>query len=324
MPKAKTRDPNELNASNIAGKVTDESETWQLLEGLRWPHGPVCPHCRTIGDATFLDPNQGLRTTRTGQVTYRRVWQCNSAGCRKQFSVLVGSVMEDSRIPVSKWLMALHMICIGNNGVSARELHRALGITYKSAWLMAHRIRYAMERPAPQTQMGGVVEVDGTYVGGKASGKRGRGTANKTPVVTLVQRDGEARSRAMKHVTGENARNVLRENVRKDATLMTDQYQSCTKPGAEFARHETDDHSKGEHARGKAQTNTAEDFFSQLKRSINGSYHHVSEQHLGRCLAEFDFRYNSRKVWDGERVERTVGQFAGRRLMYRESFGTCG
>lgn len=133
------------NLSQIAKQYAEEDAAYQLIERIRWPHGPICPHCGTVGNAVFLQPKDGTRTTRTGKVTYRRVWKCREAACRKQFSVLVGTIFEDSRIPLSKWVMALHLMCAGKNGVAALELQRQLGINYRSAWFMAHRIRFAMQ-----------------------------------------------------------------------------------------------------------------------------------------------------------------------------------
>lgn len=314
----------ELTLSVIAKQFSDEEAAWLFLERIKWPNGPICPHCGTIGHAYYLTPKTGARKTSTGKATYRRLWKC--ADCREQFSVLVGTVMESSRIPVSKWLLAIHLLNACKNGVSALELSRTLGIGYRAAWFMAHRIRYAMA-PAdvvqPVEKLSGIVEADETYVGGRAHGKRGRGAANKTPVVTLVERDGQARSQVMERVTGDNVGEVLRAQVETDATLMTDTFPVYTKPGQEFAEHETVDHGRKEYARttesGKrAHINTAEGFFSQLKRSIDGTHHHVSAKHLHRYLAEFDYRYNARKVKDGERTVSAIQRMSGKRLTYRQ------
>ncbi len=183
---------------------------------------------------------------------------------------------------------------------------------------MAHRIRYAMARPPLADKLSGIVEADETYIGGKAKGKRGRGAANKTPVLTLVERDGDVRSQTMTNVSGQNVRDVLTENIDPQAVLMTDEYPVYRKPGQAFAGHETVNHGNGEYARGKAHVNTAEGYFSQLKRSIDGTYHSVSEQHLHRYLSEFDFRYNARKVVDGERTEETIRRTTGKRLRYKD------
>ncbi len=301
--------------SQIAKYFSDEAEAYKLVERLRWPNGPVCPHCGVIDHAYYLEPKEGPRKTRTGNTSDRRVWKCGA--CRKQFSVLVGTIFEDSRIPLSKWLLAIHEMCADKNGVSALELSRKLGITYKSAWFMAHRIREAMKRPPLLGKLQGTIEVDETYVGGRAKGKRGRGAANKTPVVSLVERDGEVRSQVMEQVTSANIGKVMQEHIEPTATVMTDQFQAYKTPGKQFASHEVVDHSKDEYVKGKAHTNTAEGYFSQLKRSIDGTHHHVSEKHLNRYLAEFDYRYSTRKVKDGERTEEAIRRVAGKRLTYR-------
>lgn len=310
-----------LTLSTIAKQFSDEATAWEALESIRWPNGPVCPHCGSVNHAYFLTPRSGERTTRTGKVSYRRIWKCGD--CRKQFSVLVGTIYEDSKIPLSKWLLATHLLNGGKNGVAALELSRILGLGYRAAWFMAHRIRYAMSRPPLVDKLEGIVEADETYIGGRAHGKRGRGAANKTPVFTLVERGGEARSQVMPNVTGANVGAVLREQVEADATLMTDTLNVYQKPGQAFAAHETVDHSEGEYAKdtehGRAHINTAEGFFSQLKRSIDGTHHHVSEWHLHRYVAEFDYRYSTRKIKDGERTVKAIRQAAGKRLRYRET-----
>ncbi|HLX57948.1 MAG TPA: IS1595 family transposase [Ktedonobacteraceae bacterium] len=317
-----TMNTTELNLSTIAKHFSSEEAAYELIESIRWPAGPICPHCGSVDHAYFLTPENGYRTTSTGKVSYRRVWKC--ADCRQQFSVLVGTIFEDSKIPLSKWLLAIHLLCQGKNGVSAHELHRTLKITYKSAWFMAHRIRYAMERQplagmlATDDQLTGIVEADETYIGGKARGKRGRGAANKTPVVTLVERNGEARSQVMEHVTGKNIKQTLEVQVSKDALLMTDELNVYTEAGKSFASHETVEHGKGEYVRGKAHINTAEGYFSQLKRSIDGTHHHVSAHHLHRYLGEFDYRYNTRKITDSERTQQAIQQTTGKRLMYQQ------
>lgn len=310
-----------LTLSVIAKHYSDEAAAWEYLEQTRWPNGPICPHCGAVDNAYYLAPQSGERKTRTGKTSFRRLWKCGA--CRLQFSVLVGTIFEDSHLPVSKWLMAVHLLNAGKNGVSALELSRALGIAYRSAWFMAHRIRYAMTQPPLAGKLSRTVEADETYIGGKRHGKRGRGALGKTPVFTLVERSGEARSQVMEHVTGESVGAVLNEQVDKNAVLMTDTLPVYQQPGQEFAAHEMVDHSKDEYARdtehGRAYTNTAEGFFSQLKRSIDGTYHHVSAWHLHRYLAEFDYRYTTRKITDGERTVKAIRQAAGKRLHYAKA-----
>ena len=306
-----------LNLATLAKHLTDEAAAWELVESIRWPSGPICPHCHNTDKHYFLEPQSGYRETSTGKRTYRRVWKC--ASCRKQFSVLVGTVFHGSHIPLSKWLLGIHMMCAGKNGVAAHELHRQLGVTYKTAWFMAHRIRYAMSRSPLGDRLTGTIEADETYIGGKRRGdRRGRpgGASHKTPVVSLVQRDGEVRSTVVADVTGATLGSILKEHVDPDAVLMTDEYAAYKSPAQGFAAHHTVNHSLGEYDRGTVTSNTVEGYFSQLKRSIDGTHHHVSRDHLHRYLGEFDYRYSTRKTTDGERTAKTIRQAAGRRLTY--------
>ncbi len=204
---------------DLMERFSSEDAARDYLEKLRWPHGVVCPKCGTVGEATKLNSRPGSKT-RAG------VWKCR--GCRKQFTVTVGSVMEDSHIALSKWAIAFHLLCASKKGMSAHQLHRMLGITYEAAWFMCHRIRYAMAPSAQPEKLRGVVEIDETYIGGKASNRldkmgSGRGTANKIPVVSLVQRGGKVRSVVMPRVTVRNIRKVLKETVSPAATIMTDE-----------------------------------------------------------------------------------------------------
>ncbi len=319
-------EPKDLNLSTLAKHFSDEAAAYEFVESIRWPAGKedvVCPHCGTIGRAYYLAPKNGGRLTRTGKVSLRRVWKCGA--CRKQFSVLVGTIFEDSKIPLFKWLLAFHLIASAKNGIAAYELHRMLQISVESAWFMAHRIRYALEggSVAPLT---GTVEADETYIGGKArnmhASKRrrrvtGTGGIDKTAVVSLVQRGGELRSQVMQEtVTGATLGAVLREHVSPAAHLRTDAFGGYRQLGREFASHETVNHQAGEYVRGDASTNTLEGYFSQLKRSIDGTHHHVSAHHLHRYVGEFDFRYNTRTLRDGERTVQAIRQSAGKRLTY--------
>ena len=293
------------------------------LESIRWPNGPVCPHC---GE----DERKPYRL----KSETRKLWKC--ARCRKQYTVTVGTIFEGSHIPLHKWLLAFYLLCSSKTGMSAHQLHRMLGLTYKTAWFMAHRIRYAMEQPPFSRPLSGVVEADETYVGGKVrrSNRKpnkpldpmkpdermqtGRG-ADKVPVLVLVERGGEARSFRMANVTGDQLGGAIRRHVAREAHLRTDSYPSYKKVGKEYASHKTVDHNV-EYVRGDAHTNTAENYFSILKRGIDGVYHHVSEAHLPRYLAEFDFRYNNRSgngVDDAERTVRALRGIEGKRLTFQ-------
>ncbi|HEV8602376.1 MAG TPA: IS1595 family transposase, partial [Gaiellaceae bacterium] len=291
----------EITFSVIEPHFQDPLKAAEYLEGIRWPNGPVCPHC-----------GEGEKRHYPLKSKTRRLYKC--AACRKQFTVTVGTIFEGSHVGLNKWLLAFYLLCSSKKGMSAHQLHRMLGVTYKTAWFMAHRIRYAMEQPPFKTRLKGTVEVDETYVGGKVRRsnrkqyvpldpnapdvrrrKGGRNPDEKTPVVALVERGGQVRSFRMATVTADELGAAIRRNVSRQAHLRTDLFPSYTLVGREYASHETVNHLY-EYVRGDAHTNTAENFFSILKRGINGVYHHVSEAHLPRYLSEFDFRYNTRSA----------------------------
>ncbi|HVR32568.1 MAG TPA: IS1595 family transposase [Acidimicrobiia bacterium] len=310
----------DLNLLKLA-RISDE-EAWELVEKLRWNGKPVCPHCGNDERPYLLEKTSGWRTTKAGNPAYRRVWKCGA--CRKQFSALVGTIFHGTHIPLGTWLTAIHMMCAGKNGVSAHELHRQLGVTYKTAWFLCHRIREAMKRPPLVGKLAGIVEADETYIGGqpragqiKDRKERRMWAERKAKVVTLVERDGEARSYHVANVTGETVGTLLSDNVGPDTRLMTDGHHVYRKPGSQFPSHEWVEHRSGEYARGDVTTNTVEGFFAQFKTSLDGTYHHVSQAHLHRYLAEFDYRYSTRKMSDGERTVRAIQQAAGRRLKYQ-------
>jgi transposase-like protein len=295
-------------------RFQDALKAAEYLESVRWPNGPVCPHCGESERQAYFLKNQT-----------RRLWKC--AACRKQFTVTVGTIFESSHIPLNKWLLAFYLLCSSKKGMSAHQLHRMLGVTYKSAWFMAHRIREAMKQPPFQTRLTGTIEADETYIGGKARNRRfkkyktGRGV-DKTPVMVLVQRGGFAYSQRVANVTGRELKGVIRKHVDPSATIVTDAFKSYAGLGPEYAAHQIVNHADDEWVRGEWHTNTAENFFSILKRGIDGVYHHVSEAHLPRYLAEFDFRYNQRAangVSDADRTRRALAGAEGKRLMYRET-----
>ena len=305
-----------LNLSTLAKYFSNEDSARTLLEKMRWPNGPVCPHC---GGA---DPYK--ITPKAGSTTRKGVYKCRA--CRKQFTVTVGTVFEGSHIPISKWLLAIHLLCASKKGMSAHQLHRMLGITYKSAWFMAHRLRYAMSQEPLASKLSAIVEADETFVGGHRRGtKRGRPSrgSHKTAVVALVERDGRARAFPVERVTGATLKDAVRSNVERDAHLMTDDYPAYRPVRKLVATHDTVNHSRGEYVRGIVHTNTVEGFFSLLKRGINGVYHHVGKGHLGRYCDEFSFRYSNRKMSDGARAELTVLGAEGKRLTYKQPAGLC-
>jgi transposase-like protein len=305
-----------MNLKRLAKHFSDDEAARAYFEGLRWPKGPVCPRCGADKPYKLTSRPTAKQPVRPG------VYKCR--GCRKPFSVTVGTIMERSHIPLSTWLLAFHLMSSSKKGFSAHQMHREFGLDYKSAWFMAHRIREAMKRPPLSGKLKGIVEADEAYIGGRPrayeKGKVGRPgpTSKKTPVVSLVERSGDVRSFHMERVTADTVRPLLREHIEQSARLMTDDFNPYRGMGREFASHESVNHSANEYVRGEAHTQTVEGYFSLLKRGINGTFHHVSRKHLGRYLHEFDFRYNARKVSDGERTERAIRGAEGRRLMYRE------
>lgn len=284
---------------------SSEEISRQYLEKIRWPNGPVCPHCGNNKKSYRI----------TGKSARPGLLKCGA--CRKQYSVTVGTVFEKSHIPLNKWLLASYLICSSKKGMSAHQLHRTLGVTYKSAWFMSHRIRYAMENDT--TTLRGIVEADETYVGGKGHGKRGRGAEKKTPVFSLVERNGKVMSMPVERVTGANLKAIISRNVEKTSTIMTDDFLSYRGLGKEFSSHQVINHGRKEYVRGNVHTNTVEGYFSILKRGLIGVYHHVGKHHLHRYLSEFDFRYNGRKIDDTERSVLALCGIEGKRLMYRDS-----
>jgi transposase-like protein len=297
----------------------DADKARQHLEKTRWPQGPICPHCGVVNEATMV----GGKAARAG------CYQCNA--CRSQFSATVGTVFERSKVPLNKWLLATYLISSSKKGYSAHQLHRTLGVTYKTAWFMAHRIREAMNPadPAPIGGSGRVVEADETYIGGKEANKHAnkRGprnpTGGKEAVVTLVERNGAARSYHVANVTSKTIRKVIVKAVSRQSHLMTDGANMYPAIGREFVAHSTVDHSAGEYARqGFHHSNTVENYFSILKRGIIGTFHHVSEAHLSRYLCEFDFRYSNREglgINDTMRTDEALRGIAGKRLTYRRT-----
>ena len=285
----------------------DENGARDYLEALRWPNGPVCPHC------------QGTNAVKlAGKSTRPGLYKCKNKECRKQFTVTVGTIFERSHIPLRHWVIAFHLMCATKKGVSAHQIHRSVGCAYKSAWFMCHRIRHAMKQGPMAPKMTGVVEADETYVGGKhrPGSKNGRGTA-KDPVFALVERGGEVRAHAIPRVTANNLRSHLMDNVDTAATLVTDECKSYTKLGRQFARHGIIRHSDKVYVKGDIHTNTIEGFFSLVKRGIYGNFHHTSKEHLQRYMDEFAFRYNHRKTEDGARRDAAVRATGGKRLTYK-------
>lgn len=295
----------------------DAEKAREWLERQLWPDGPICPHCGTVGEATLM---QG-KSHRPG------LYQCNS--CREPFTVTVGTLYERSKVPLNKWLAATHLMMASKKGMSALQIGRMLGLSKKTAWFLCHRIRESLRETNPG-MVGGdgmIVEADGTFVGGKdknkhASKRRGKGGMDKEPVFALVERGGRVRSHHVPAVDAETLRPILKAHLDGASVVYTDGDGAMRTLGGELDRHEWVNHTIGEYVRGDAHTNTIEGYFSIMKRGITGVYHHVSQQHLKRYLAEFDFRYNERSalgVEDSERMSKSVRGIVGKRLTYRDS-----
>lgn len=288
------------------------------LEKLRWPNGPICPHCGVIGTAYKITAKADSKSpARPG------LYKCKD--CRSQFSVTVGTVFERSKIPLHKWVYASHLVASSKKGISAHQLHRTLGVTYKTAWFMEHRLREAMKPAGNVTPKmgtgGGVVEADETYIGTATGKKKAKGGwGHKNAVFSLVERGGQVRSF---HISGnmfEGVKQALQANVSLDAYLQTDEAKMYNNIGKSFAGHGRVNHSAKEYVRGVDYTNTVENFFSVFKRGMRGIYQHCSSAHLHRYLAEFDFRYNYRSkngIEDAERAELLLAGIGGKRLTYK-------
>ncbi|MFY9656897.1 MAG: IS1595 family transposase [Methylocystis sp.] len=297
-------------------RFNNEDAAREWIEASRWPNGEVsCPHCGSI------------KVRRMGGKTQAGMFLCND--CRDKFTCRTGTVMERSHVPLHKWLLAIHLMASSKKGISAHQLMRNLGLgSYRTAWFLAMRIREAMGL-GPETgegPLGGankVVEADESYVGGKAKNRAFREPAPKKAVVTLVERDGRARSFHVANVTGKSVRAVLDKHASKESTLMTDDSTIYPKIGEKFANHHSVNHSADEYVRlgGYVHTNTVEGYYSILKRGITGVYHSVSEAHLHLYLAEFDFRYSNRSklgIEDAERAAKALKGAEGKRLMYNQ------
>jgi transposase-like protein len=299
-----------MNLSNPI--YTDETAAREHLESLLWPNGPVCPHCGVIGNAVALNG----KSTRPG------VYKCRD--CRSPFSVTVGTVFERSKIPLTKWLLATHLLVSSKKGISSHQIHRTLGVTYKTAWFMTHRIREAMAPAKGAPQIGGegvTVEADETYLSKSPKTRKPKGTplhAKPAPMVfSLVERGGNIRSQYLDH---RNVRQALNENLNSASRLVTDGATTYKFYMSTPAQHESVDHSAYEWTRGDVHTNTLENFFSIFKRGLVGTYQHMNKKHLNRYLAEFDFRHNNRAklgINDAQRAEIALKGIDGKRLTYR-------
>jgi transposase-like protein len=292
-----------------APQFHDEGAAFDYVEAHLWPRGPVCPFC---GECEKIGRLQG-KTTRIG------LRKCYA--CRKPFTVRIGSIFEDSHLPLHLWLQVIHLMCASKKGISTRQVQRMLQCSMKTAWHLTHRIRLAMAG-TDGDQLGGLgkhVEADETYYGNKPGRDIRRGTGHKRVVVSLVERGGDVRSFHVESADIPTVRKIVDQHVDKASTLNTDEAAMYTPVGKEFAKHQMVHHGKKEYVRGDAYTNTLEGFFSIFKRGMVGVYQQCDERHLHRYLAEFDFRYNARQslgVNDQQRTSRAVMGAKGKRLTY--------
>lgn len=286
------------------------------LEQIVWPQGAHCPHCGGFDRITRV------KGGRPG------LWRCGP--CKRQFTVTVGTIFERSHIKLHLWFQAAHLMASSKKGISAHQLHRTLRVTYKTAWFMEHRLREAMrEGHFPLGGVGKTVEMDETFVGGLEKNKhrskrkhQGTGGVGKEAVYSLVERGGAVRSHHVPAVTAKNLRPIIEAQIDGATVVYTDEGATSKVLGRLFEKHESVNHSIGEYVRGDVHTNTIEGYFSILKRGIHGVYHHVSQKHLRRYLAEFDFRYNERAalgVDDARRTTKVLSGIVGKRLTYRDS-----
>jgi transposase-like protein len=287
----------------------------QHVAATRWPDGPVCPKCGVLDEKHYY-------------LKSRRVWKCRA--CKKQFSVKVGTIFEDSPIGLDKWLPAMWIIANAKNGVSSCEVHRAIGVTQKTAWFMMHRIRLAMQSGSIE-KLSGHVEADETYIGGKARNMhkdkreqkiQGRGTSGKVAVMGLLERHGKVKTKIVPDTKSRTLQVEVRENVQPGSEVHTDALRSYWGLDSEYV-HNVVDHAE-RYVDGHVHTNGLENFWSLLKRGIGGTYVSVEPFHLFRYLDEQAFRFNEREGEDGDRFQKALGTVAGRRLTYNELTGRSG
>lgn len=304
----------------------DEAAAFTELESIMWPDGPVCPHCGGM-DRVYALKGVRSKPSKKNPEGVERHGLKKCGHCRKQFTVRVGTVFEDSHAPLHKWFQAIHLLCSSKKGISSHQLHRILEVQYNTAWFMSHRIREAMRSGPLAPPMGGngnVVEADETYIGKSKFPKMPKGGfQHKNVVLTLVERGGNARSFHVERTDAVSILPVINENIAKEATVNTDEGRHYLRL-KKIRKHESVNHTAGEYVRGDVHTNTVEGYFSIFKRGMKGVYQHCKEKHLHRYLAEFDFRYNNRTalgVEDVQRARNAVSGAKGKRLTYRQADG---
>lgn len=298
-----------------------EAAAFEHVEKVLWPEGPVCHHCGSVKKPYKLVGVHSKPSKKNPEGVERHgLYKCSD--CKGQFTVRMGSIFEESHIPLHKWLQAIHLMCSSKKGISAHQMHRTLELTYKTAWFLCHRIRFAMQATStePMGGIGKIVEVDETFYGKHDDvPHRMKGKETKNIVLTLVERGGEARSFHIEGIRRSDVEGVMLENISKESRLMTDEARRFSAAGRQFASHDFVNHSKDEYVRGEVTTNTVEGFYSLFKRGMKGVYQHCSEKHLHRYLAEFDFRYSNRIATGINDLSRSVialEKVRGKRLYY--------
>lgn len=311
----------------------DEDAAREHLEKLMWPKGPVCPHC-------MFDKAYRIESKPEAKAKVRKgLYKCARPDCQKHFTVTVGTIFEDSHIPLHKWLAAIHLMCSSKKGISALQLQRELwgeneqtkkpNGSYRTAWFMAHRIRWAMTQTPAAELLKGIVEVDETWMGGKEhTGRRGRPTpdkSKKTPVLALVERGGDVRSFPLERATLKNIKPIMQQHIDPSSHLVTDEFPVYYMMKDQFAAHHEIKHKDKQYVRKEGDftvtTNTVESYFALLKRANYGIHHHMSRKYLGSYCAERDFVYNTRKLTDDERTLKAIKAAEGKRLMLKEPKG---
>ena len=280
-------------------RFSDDASCRAYLEKRRWPNGPVCPHCQNTGRIYKLE----------GKSHRRGLYKCGA--CRKQFTVTIGTIFEGSKIPLEKWFAAIYLMCASKKGISAHQIHRSLGITYKSAWFLCHRVRLAMATRAFQGALSGTVEADETYIGGRRPGKRGRGAAGKSIVFAVVEREGDVHAQRVPDVKKQTLHPIIHEKVEPGSRVMTDELRSYSGLQGRY-EHGVVTHAR-EYVTGKdIHTNNGESFFALLKRGVHGTYHHIGHDKVDMYCGEFGFRFNTRKLSDPERFMDALTHCDGR------------
>ncbi len=309
----KTNDSQSLTLIKLSDNKFTDDKARLYLERIFWKNGIVCPHCQCNDQAKFSDiAANPAKKIRAG------LRHC--AACSKQFTVTIGTIFEDSHIPLRKWLLAWYLVCSSKKGISSLQLQRNLELgSYRTALFMAHRIRHALKDDSFAEKLTGTIEADETFVGGVTKGK-GQHAGNKVPVMAMVQRGGSVRSKVMPTVNGANLKQAIRDNVQAGSQVHTDAHMGYRALAGEYQHHSVK-HMAGEYSRHEGEnvvtTANVESFFSLLKRGVVGTFHHVSAQHLPLYLAEFDHRHNCRKMSDGERTDVGLTKASGKRLIYK-------